>query len=554
MNVARYILQRFTQHGVNVLFGIPGTSCAAFFDEASAAGFQIILNSSELEAGYAADGYARHRGLALISVSNGVGTLSLVNPIAGAYVERSAVVVVNGGASLRELWHEKHRGVLFSHSTGRPFTDLEVLRQVTAFAARAETAFDAPALIDQALTIAIREQRPTYIEIPRDLWRSNCGEPAGRLDTRRVEVGTETELASRIAHRLGAASRPALLLGVEIGRYGLEADVSVLLQRTGIPWATTLLAKTVLPEDTPGFIGVYDSDLAPKPVRDVIEEADLLIALGCVFGVDHTHLVNRTFSNMVHAADGAVRIGDTPAERGELRALIRALVAGLPPLSEPSIESAVRVAAGPYPVRQRWTEPPPAGGGLTHEELFTEIDERLSNGWAVVVDTCLGSYPAADLAVRGSKAFVGNPVWLSIGHSVGAAVGFALASNQAVLVVCGDGGFQMIAQALSTLAKYALNVTVLVIDNGLYAIEQYLIDPAYFSDLAHPALPYVGLNRWDYPALAQSMGVPSTYAVMNCDELQQALDAAIANRGTVLISARVQQRDLPPENRAPMRA
>ena len=548
MNVARYILRRLAEHGVDVLFGIPGTSCAAFFDEAGGEGFRTVLTSSELEAGYAADGYARHRGLSLVSVSNGVGTLSLVNAVAGAYAERSAVVLVNGGASPRELWTERHRGVLFSHSTGRPFTDLEVFRQVTAFAARAESAADAPALIDRAVTTALREQRPVYIEIPRDLWKTACGEPAGPLDPRRTPVGSEEALAARIAGLAGAAVRPAFLVGVEVGRYGLEEDMAELLRRTGIPWASTLLAKTVLAEDTTGFVGVYDSDLAPKPVRAVIEDADLLIAVGCVFGVDHTHLVNHAFEHLVHAAEGFVRIGDAPAERGELQPLLRALAAALPPAPEKAADAWLGTGAKTYDARRRWTTAV-ASDGLTHEELFTAIDARLSQGWAVVIDTCLGSYPAADLAVRGAKTFVGNPVWLSIGHSVGASVGFALASKKPVLVVCGDGGFQMVAQAMSTLAKYALDITVVVIDNGLYAIEQYLIDPLFFSNPKHPELPYVGLNRWDYAALARSMGVPSTHTVQSRDGFEGALDAALAKGGPSLIAVRVEQRDLPPENR-----
>jgi indolepyruvate decarboxylase len=552
MNTARYILNRLAEHRVDVLFGIPGTSCAALFDEAAGAGFRIILASSELEAGYAADGYARHRGLSVASVSNGVGALSLVNAIAGAYAERSPVVLVNGGASPRELWTERHRGVLFSHSTGRPFTDLEVFREVTAFAARVESAAEAPALIDRAVATALREQRPVYIEIPRDLWKSECGEPAAPLDVRRTAVGSEEELAARISGLIGAAARPAILVGVEVGRYALEADVIELLRRTGLPWASTLLAKTVLPESTPGFVGVYDSDLAPKSVREVMEDSDLLLALGCVFGVDHTHLVNRTFAHLVHAADGLVRIGDAPVERGELGPLVRAL-AGALDAAPGTPAAALRAAdADGYTARRNWAGAPEAGEELTHEELFTVIDARLSGGAALVADTCLGSYPAADLAVRGAGSFVGNPVWLSIGHSVGAAIGFALASSKQVLVVCGDGGFQMIAQAMSTLAKYDLDVTVVVIDNGFYAIEQYLIDPAFFSDPDHPELPYVGLNRWDYAALARSMGVPSAQAVGSRTELEDALDAALARRGTSLIAARVKPRDLPPENRAPL--
>jgi indolepyruvate decarboxylase len=533
---------------VEVLFGIPGTSCAALFDEAHGERLRLVVTSSELEAGYAADAYARLRGISAVSVSYGVGTLSLVNAIAGALVERSAVVVLNGGASVHDLWNERHRDVLFSHSTGRASTDLRVFEQITAFAARAETVDDVPALVDCAITVALREQRPVYIEIPRDLWRVACAEPVGALDPSRAATGCEEALAASIVERLQLAARPAVLLGEEIARYRLQSEALTLLRLTELPWATTLLGKSALPEDTPGFIGVYDSDLAPKPVRTVIEGADMLLALGCVFGVDHTSLVSKGYDRMVHVLDGTIRIQQAPPERGELKQLLAVLINAMTPGTLRSRDAAY--IGNSYTARRRWADSKGAASQtITYDDLFATIDASLAAGWMVIADTCLGSYPAADLNVRGHDSFMANPVWLSIGHSIGAAVGAVAACDRPVLVICGDGGFQMTAQAVSTLAKYKSHVLVLVIDNGTYAIEQYLIDPRSFEDPQHPELPYVGLNQWDYIGLARALGATFAENVSDGPSLERALQKALDQGGTGLISVRVSSRDLPAENR-----
>ncbi len=549
MNVAKYVLRRLAQNGAQVLFGIPGTSCNALFDEAPGENVDLLVTSSELEAAYAADAYGRLKGLSAVSVSYGVGTLSLVNGIAGALVERSPVVLLNGGPSAEDLWLEQHRDVLFSHSTGRPLSDLVIFKSVTAFAKRIESIDEVPSTVDAAITIALREQRPVYIEVPRDLWRLPCPEPTGKIVATRGATGREDELAEKFLQTISGAANAAVLLGEEISRYGLQGAALELLHSLNLPWATTLLGKSCLPEDTPGFIGVYDSDLAPKDVRAVIENSDCLLALGCKFGVDHTFLLKQSYGQIIHVLDGAVRIKEDVVQRGELSPIIDALLKRTGVASNNRAREKKSVSK-PYSVRRRWVKAEERrSANISYEDLFEEIDSHLKSGWLVIADTCLGSYPAADLNVVGANSYIASPVWLSIGHSVGAAVGAAAASSKPVMVICGDGGFQMTSHAVSTLAKYNKHALVIVIDNGTYAIEQYLIDTKPFTDPQYPELPYVSLNRWDYPKLAEAFGVNFAQRVEDRDSLSKCLEHALKSGSTSLISVRVSSRELPPENR-----
>jgi Thiamine pyrophosphate enzyme, C-terminal TPP binding domain len=151
--------------------------------------------------------------------------------------------------------------------------------------------------------------------------------------------------------------------------------------------------------------------------------------------------------------------------------------------------------------------------------------------------------PAANLPVKGRNAFLCSGVRASIGHSVAAAVGASFGSSRRPLVICGDGGFHMTAQALSTMAYHGRNPVV--VDNGIYGYEQYLVDKAYFGNRGARPKPYVTLNRWDFVEVANGLGVRSARSVDTAAAFDQALAAATASNSPALIVATINPHDLP---------
>ena len=186
---------------------------ARLFAAAGAHGIASVVTASDLEAGYAADGYARTRGLGVVSVAYGVGTLSIINAIAGAYVERSPVVVINGGPTAANFANLHNFDVLFSHSIGQDATDLSAYKLVTADAARAGKVADVPAIVDRAISTAVAKKRPVYVEINMAIWNSTCPMPTGPLTIVNPPAGTETQLASVIIALIRAAHSPLILVG-----------------------------------------------------------------------------------------------------------------------------------------------------------------------------------------------------------------------------------------------------------------------------------------------------------------------------------------------------
>jgi indolepyruvate decarboxylase len=556
VSVARYVLARLAQHNCNVLFGIPGKTCEDLIVAAARpvpeTDLALVVTTTDAEAAFAADAYARLRGLGAVAVTYGVGTLGLTAAIAGAYVERSPVVVINGGPSLTaDIKKQADDGTLFTHGIGRNDTDLTVLRQVTAFAARIETVATARATIDQALTMAMREQRPVYIEIARDVWKQTLPAPGAPLDATPAGAAGDTATAQRILRTLSAARRPALLLGIEIARYGLVDDVTTLVERLGIPYATTLLAKSVIADTTPGFVGVYGGTSAPPSVRTVIEGADALVAVGCVFGRGFRSLVEMRGNELIRLANGTALFGRATRTNPPIPAGLAGVLGEM--RRQPFTPRSALVARTRLPGlsfderRHSITEPPRTGiePGLTYDDMARTVSGALTADLFAITDTSLSMYPLADINVSGPGGFLCNGIYQSIGYSLPAALGVGLAQARRPLVICGDGGFQMTAPALSTLVRNDIRAIVIVLDNALYGIEQLLIEPDYFDDPNASSAAFLKLAGWNYAQLAAAVGVRHSATVATPAELAQALQAALAADGPMLITARIKPHNRP---------
>lgn len=537
VTVVDYVLARLKEQGVTALFGVPALYCAALFDAAPAHGITPVVTASDLEAGYAADGYARTKGLAAVSVANGVGTLSLINAVAGAYVERSPVVVINGGPTAGHLADLAQRDVVYSHSTGRAGIELDAFALVTAKSVRAATKEEAPAAIDAAITAALVSKRPVYLEINMGIWQQPCADPGPPLTSNVPPAGTETQLAATIVGLVRGAQKPVILIGTEVARYGLADAVADLIAKLGVRWASDMLSKSTLAEKGAGWIGVYDPPYVPQAIRAQVESTDLLVTLGCVFPNSFANLITQKSDTMVAVYDGKVRVKDQPKQNAEIRALVAAMrtkAAEQPPANVPA--GAVATPA------------PPAAGALTYKQVFQRIGNALDETLITVPDTFLGTYSAANLPVKGKDGFLCDAVWASIGHSVAAAVGASFGSARRPLVLCGDGGFQMTAQGLSTMARYGRNPIIVLIANGIFGFEQFLLDRTYFNENSNtPARPYAVINQWDFVTFANSVGVQCAKAVRTAADLDAELAAAKANPGPCLIVAQVPPRGLPTE-------
>lgn len=538
--IADYLIDRLVQHGVERLFGVPAVFCAAVFDAAGRkADFHTVVTNSDLEAGYAADGYGRARGLSAVAVSYGPGNLSIVNAVAGAYLERSPVVVISGGPSQKNIDDQNATGVLYSHSMGKPNTDLDIFRNITAFCRRETDESKLPKLIDDAIKAALVTKHPVYLEAPKDLFSRPCSPPAAPIDTS-VPAGAADAVATSILHDLTAATNPVVVVGEEVQRYDVAAKVLTVLDRLQIRWTTTVVGKSVLSEQHSRYLGVFNGDKAPAALRNAIAQAGVIVALGTVFGSGHASLMIPRADRTIRVWDGSAVIRNGAPQAVGLPALVDRLESQSVGNNPVTYDTPMAVVADPPPVD--------AAAELSYQHVVDVVAEPafFDASFTVIADTFLGIYPAARMKMPARDSFMACALWASIGHSVGAAVGAWRPGGKRPLVLIGDGGFQMVGQAVSTMVRYQHDSIVVIIDNSLYGFEQYLLGPGYYTNPTQAPLAYNVLPDWNFDAFAQSLGVVQVATAHSVDELRAALAAAKAHTGgPSVIRAMVAGRSLP---------
>src|SRR6187401_2202620 len=163
--IGEYLIQRLYAHGVRDVFGIPGDYVLGFYDQLQRSKLRLVNTCDEQGAGFAADAYARIRGLGAVCVTYCVGGLKLANTTAEAFAEKSPVVVISGAPGMKE----RQKDPLLHHKVREFHTQKKVFEQLTVASSVLSDPQIAFQEIDRVLHAALRFKRPVYLELPRDL-------------------------------------------------------------------------------------------------------------------------------------------------------------------------------------------------------------------------------------------------------------------------------------------------------------------------------------------------------------------------------------------------
>ncbi|MBF0495061.1 MAG: alpha-keto acid decarboxylase family protein, partial [Deltaproteobacteria bacterium] len=221
--IGKYLTTRLEQVGLKHIFGVPGDYVLQFFDCLEASSMKVICTCNELNAGYAADAYARINGAGAVCVTYGVGGFSLLNAVMGAYAERLPIIVISGSPKIAEYRHPH----LLHHTIGDMNLQLRIYEHVTAASVILTNPERAPKQIDDTITTCLRTRRPVYLEIPVDMVDRPCPEP-GPFQVN-VSIGSDpealAEAVAETANMLAQAKNPAILAGVENQRMGSQDEL-----------------------------------------------------------------------------------------------------------------------------------------------------------------------------------------------------------------------------------------------------------------------------------------------------------------------------------------
>lgn len=526
-SIAGLLIDELLARNVQHAFGIPGDYALGLFDEIEKSPLTLINTCDEQGAGFAADAYARVRGLGAVCVTYGVGGLKLINSTAQAYAERSPVIVVSGAPGVAEITGDE----LLHHRVRDFNTQLRVFREVTVAQAVLDDPDTAHGEILRVLDAAERIKRPVYIEIPRDCVHLPAViEHSHERPQREVDPAVLAEALEEATRMLNAAKRPIVLAGVEIHRFGLQDKLIEFIVKSGIRFATTIMGKSVVNEDLPGFVGVYAGGLSNEMVRAAVEDSDCILNLGAML----TDLNTGIFTALL---DPARIIAATADQLGIRRHHYRGidLATFLEALCEADL-----VERGPLPDSCHVGAPvfrPETGQAITVSRVFECLDATLAEDIAVVADPGDALFGAIDLTIHSRTEFIACAYYASLGFAVPASIALQTAEpGWRPLVLVGDGAFQMTGLELTTSARYGLTPIVIVLDNQGYGTERPMLDGA-FNDV-HP---------WSFTKIPELIGAGTGFLAETEDQFVEALESALADTSTLaIIHVRLAQDDFSP--------
>jgi len=509
-SVGEYLLHQLYRHGVRHIFGVPGDYVLDFYRLMEKSPIRHVGTTREDSAGFAADAYARVRGLGAACVTYCVGGFNITNAIAGAYAEKSPVILITGAPGLEERRHDP----LLHHRVRDFSTQLEIFSRLTVASTALEDPLIAYREIDRVIHAVERYKRPGYIELPRD--RVAVTRPHRHADQSLEVLTDEAALAECLAEAtalLNRSRRPVILAGVEVHRFGLQDALAELVDRTHIPVAATLLGKSVISEAHPLYLGVYEGAMGRAHVQRYVESADCILMLGCFMtdinlGVYTAHLdPERTIS----ATSEKLSIRRHSFEDVPFRSFFNAL-----------LKARLKRRARP-----RLPKPKAAKGSgarpdtrITMRTLYAILNEFVTDNLVVISDIGDCLFGAVDLTIHRRTEFISPAYYTSMGFAVPAAVGAQMAKPALrPLVLVGDGAFQMTGLELSTAVRLGLNPVVVVLNNHGYNTERQIMDG-----------PFNDILRWHFSKVPELLGGGQGFVAHTVGQMRHALETALSNR------------------------
>jgi indolepyruvate decarboxylase len=526
--IGQYLIDRLHALGARHVFGIPGDYVIAFYKMLEESPLQLVGTTNELAAGYAADAYARLRGIGVACVTYAVGGLSLANAVGGAYAEKSPVVVISGAAGLRE----RRPNLLLHHCVEGFRTQREVFERLTVASCALEDPLTALREIDRVLAACQRYKGPVYIELPRDFVTQTPLYPHIPVaDEPQSDPHALAEAVAEAAEMLCQSRQPIIIVGIEVHRFGLEDLVLRLAETNQIPMAALLLSKSVIRENHPLYVGVYEAAMGRPEVTSFVEESDCVLMLGAFLHDLDTAMFTHNLDHRrtIFATCEQVRIRHHHYHGVLLHDFLHALG------QEELCRSCRALPPTTDPIYEPWQPRPDTP--ITVRRLFQKVNAILDDQAVVLADPGDALFGAADLTIRQKTEFIGPSFYASMGFAVPGSIGAQCANPKLrPLVLVGDGAFQMTGMELGTAVRLGFNPVVLVLNNRGYGTERFLLE-GRFNDIPN----------WQYHRVPEVLGAGRGFEVRTETELEQALHEALANRSSFsLLNIHIPENDTSP--------
>jgi indolepyruvate decarboxylase len=390
-----------------------------------------------------------------------------------------------------------------------------VFERMTVAAVSLDDPVTAERDMDRAFAALLRYRRPIYLEIPRDMVHMPLAgpTPAGAVD----EDTDQTALAEAVAEvhsMLAAAKRPVILVGAEVGRFGLHDELTRLVERLNVPIASTLLGKSVIREDHPLYVGVYSGLVARDEVKEFVNQSDCLLILGSILSdVEDLDARSSLFSDghTIHATADRIAIKHHRYDTIRFEDFVKALAA----TDLPSFESRTLPPSTPSDEAM-----PPLQASVTLRGVFRHLDGMLDQNTLVIADVGESLFASVDLHVHRRFEFLSPAYYTSMGFAVPAAVGAGFADpSLRPIVLVGDGAFQMTGTELATCVRHGQSPVIIVLNNRGYSTEREILEG-----------PFNDIHEWRYERVCEVIGGGQGIRISTHGEFVQALAKALSDK------------------------
>jgi len=514
LSIGDYLIRRLMDYGIRDVFGIPGDYVLTFYSMLEHSPINVVGCCSEDNAGFAADAYARINGMGCVCVTYCVGGFKLTNAVAGAYAEKSPVVVITGAPGLRERFNNP----LLHHRVRDFRTQLEVFEKICVAGAELNDPLIAFREIDRVLEAGSRYKRPVYIEIPRDMVKVTP--PGPHVSVHEPPVSDRDALNEAIEESvrlLSECRKPVIIAGVELHRFGLQDELLRLAEGSQIPIVATMLGKSVIRETHPLFAGLYEGALGREEVTRFVEESDLIVLLG-TFMTDINlgiYTADLDPGKCIYATSEQLRIRHHHYHGVLLEDFVCQLVARQPRPPKRELPQIDTTEAARYKLK--------AERRITVTRLIARLNQQIDDHTIVIADVGDALFAATELVTHGRSEFLSPAYYTSMGFAVPAALGAWVASpDKRCVAIVGDGAFQMNGMEMSTIIRRGGNAIIIVLDNKGYGTERVL-HPGDFNEIHH----------WNYHKLPEVFGGGAGYEVRTEGDFDAALNTAWADTSNV---------------------
>lgn len=509
--VIQHVLARLADLGISNIFGVPGDYSFSISDAVCTSTRQRWIGcSNELNAAYAADGYARIKGMAAVCTTYGVGELSALNGIAGSYAEHLPVFHLVGSPNLKV----QSSRALMHHTLGDG--EYSLFRRMAEPVVCAHAVITAQNVLyetERLIAEALYHRRPVYMAIPADQANLPVTAEMAPFPEASSQSTSLSRAADAILEALANVTTACVLPGILVSRVGATDALKAFVDQSGLPFATMFMAKSVLDEQHPAYVGMYDGNLMNPQVQDFVEKVELVIDIGSPFTDFNSGAFTSRVdpSRMIYIGHHRVKVGTEEFPNVELGDVLEQLAERVEKRQWPSISNE----------SMKPSQNLPQDSPITAELLYPRWADFLRDGDLVVAETGTVSMGLGFSRLPQDATFYNQTLWGSIGWATPAALGVCLAaSDQRVVLFTGEGSHQLTVQELGQFGRLGLRPIIFVLNNNGYLIERLLCKD--------PDIAYNDVAPWNYTELPHAMGCEGWYTdkVTTCQQLDAALAKA----------------------------